>query len=173
VTVPGVRVASVRRTVLVAGALLAGQALLCAVIGVVTFGERGGEPADVRVAGPRFAPPPVAPSAPGPSPTRSAAAKQRGAVRSSMSRPVSPPAGPPSRSSSPAPREAGPVASQPPAVTTPPEVIGLPPPPSAGAPAPPVVNEPCDTEGLIGMTVTGQVVRCAHGLGGMLRWRPV
>jgi hypothetical protein len=64
VTVPGVRVTSVRRTVLIAVALVTGQALLCGLIGFLTFGNdepRSPTPAaEPQLAGPPLVVPPAA-----------------------------------------------------------------------------------------------------------------
>ena len=176
-TVPDVRVTSVRRTVTVAGALVAGQALLCVVIGFVTFGDPEDEAPSVQAAVPRLVVPPTVP------PSRPAAGEKFAAVSSTTPRPTltkqrSSPAG---STSSPAgrvpPASAAPEAS----VTSPPNVGLLPPssstpepePEPDDTPEPAVVHERCDTEGATSRTATGKAVRCERGRDGDLRWRLV
>jgi len=179
VTVPDVRVTSVRRTVTVAGALIVGQASLCVVIGFVTFGGRDDATPGAHAAAPQIAVPPAISPSPNPSPSRSAAGEKLAAVRSTTPRPTSPapttdrerssPAG----STAPASTPAAPVSS----TTSPPDLGLVPSSSSAPAPGdtpePAVVNARCDTEGATGRTGTGKAVRCERTRDGDLRWRLV
>ncbi|MGW4944926.1 hypothetical protein ACWEOZ_25430 [Actinoplanes sp. NPDC004185] len=181
-TMPGVRVTSVRRTVRVAVALVAGQALLCGVIGFVTFGgddaKSSGRAAEPQLAGP----PIVVPSTNSPPPSDQAgrpvgaSTKQTRterptspapvAVRRSTTRSISP-----SRTAT---APAAPV--PPPAPTTSPTNRALLPPsaPAPGDDAPiPVADEPCDDEGATDRTAEGKAVRCERDRNGDLRWRLV
>jgi hypothetical protein len=183
VTVPGVRVTPVRRTVIVAVALVTGQALLCAIIGFVTFGGTDDAAPTAGAAGPRLAGPPIVVSPTGaPSPSRSAASKRRSSTRSTAEiRPTSP--APTSRPARRAPT--GPAASPSivPVVPAPPvpsvsllPPIDLFPRPSAESSdptAPAVANARCDDEGATSETAGGEAVRCVRGRTGELRWRLV
>jgi hypothetical protein len=197
VTVSGGQATSVRRTVRVAAALVAGQALLCGIIGFVTFDDPVPAQPAARAADPRLDGPPLggprldepgAGGSPGPrsdvpssgGPSGSAAAHRR-LSREATSRPVTrtprptgvrtapaPPAGVP------APPGAGPGVPAPPApppVTSPPAALL----PSAGdeVPAPVEVGERCDEVGATGHTAAGRPVRCVRGHDGDLRWWPV
>ena len=183
-TVPGVRVTSVRRTVGVAVALVTGQALLCAVIGIVTFSGKSTSAPGAQAVPPQLAgPPPVVPSASTPPAGAPADRPEPGTTHSGrIELPTSPPASvavrnsatrriSPSRTTSPAP--AGPTAP----ATSPPD-LGLVQPsdavPEEDAPIPVVEErERCDDEGAAGRTAEGKAVRCERGRDGDLRWRLV
>jgi hypothetical protein len=179
---PGVRVTSVRRTVVVAGALVAGQALLCGIIGFVTFGGGDDKATGARAAEPLAGPPVVLPP-PSDAPDGEPAKRARTAdPRSTRSR--RPPAPKARRSSATlaiSPSRTLPVPVVPSAPPTP--VPSTSPtdrsllPPSVPAPAEdtpaPVVDEQCDVEGLIGRTADDKAVRCERGPDGDLRWRLV
>ena len=177
---PGLRATSVRRTVVVAVALVTGQALLCAVIGFVTFGDHGRPaPAGPRAAEPLAGPPVAvpAPVLPEPSATSRAPRKRGKAHVSSSARPARP------ATTSPVPRRSSGAPAPEPAVTSPAATAPAPEPPSpiSLVPAepveesdpPPVLGEPCDDEGATGRTAEGRAVRCEPGRGGDLRWRAV
>jgi hypothetical protein len=192
VTVSGGQVTSVRRTVRVAAALVAGQALLCGVIGFVTFDDeaetepaaRAAPPlADPQIGVPRPGGPRPAPSsAPGiDAPSGSAAAVRRWS-REAASRAVPRPAPSAVLPASPAPPPgppaspgAVPVPPAPPAQVTSPPAGLLPSAPAAedDLHAPVEVGERCDEAGALGWTARGRIVRCARGHDGDLRWRPV
>lgn len=174
----GMRVTPVRRTVAVAVALVTAQALLCGVIGFVTFDDRGDATAGARAAGPQiFMPPTAAPSVSTAPPAASALSGRR-AIR------------PPAATSNPASRPpssavSGPPPPAPPASPPAPSTIAIPPapPPEGLAPssAPPPEDEEieapvrlgsrCDKEGAFGRTAEGEIVRCLRGRHGDLRWR--
>ena len=181
---PGVRVTSVRRTVRIAVALVTGQALLCGIIGFVTFGGKDETPPRVRAAEPQLAGPPlvVPGTSPPPSPSerpersRSATTKQTrterptsptapASVRSTATRSVSP-----SRTVTPPPPVPPPTAT-----TSPTDRALLPPssPVSGDDPLIPVADEPCDERGATGRTADGKAVRCERDRDGDLRWRLV
>ncbi|UQU66120.1 hypothetical protein COUCH_07445 [Couchioplanes caeruleus] len=184
-TMPGLRATSVRRTVIVAVALVTGQALLGAVIGFMTFDRADEAPAPARAAEPAVAPPIVVPPASMPAPTEASRPPRKRAVADASSGTRGP-----GRASSASAR----TVTEPPAapaapqlrttVPTPPPSSG-PPPPAPPAPGlvpspdvdepedPPVVREPCEDEGATGRTDDGKVVRCERGRDGKLRWRPV
>ena len=174
---PGMRVTSVRRTVRVAVALVTGQALLCGIIGFVTFDSD--EPASrPGASAPLLAGPPIAaPATSVPPPTERAKRAEPGTARSTRTeRPASPPASAGVRTS--ATRKVKPslevrIPRKPVPSTSPPDRELLLPPPS---PAPaddapvPVVQEPCDDEGATGRTAGGQAVTCRRDRRGELRW---
>jgi hypothetical protein len=185
---PGVRVTSVRRTVVVAVGLLTGQALLCGVIGFVTFGDRSGAAPRGRAAEPQLAGPPIVASSPGVQPSSGGPVEPAGprtprATRTGL--PVTPPApaavrqrttrpAGPTRSSS------APVLPAPPApAPSPTDRALLPPSPPASsapqedAPLPVVEKERCADEGATGSTAEGKAVRCERARDGELRWRLV
>ncbi|GID94753.1 hypothetical protein ACFQFC_29250 [Amorphoplanes digitatis] len=185
-TTSGLRVTPVRRTVAIAVALVTGQALLCGVIGVVTFGEPGDTKTGARAAGPEFrGPPAVAPTASVPPAVAGPSAKHstrrpEAAPTRTASRPP-PPAetpGPPARPALPQTAIALPPA--PPDTGTPSSALV---PPPAPPPAPPADGEEtqapvrvwdrCDEEGAAGLTADGRAVRCLRGRHGDLRWRLV
>ena len=171
---PGMRVTSVRRTVCVAVALVTGQALLCAIIGFVTFD--GDEPASrPGAAAPQLAGPPIAPPATGvPPPTGPVKRAKPGTARSTRTeRPTSPPTPAGVRTS--ATRKVKPSLEiripRPAPSTSPPDRELKPPSPVPVADAPvPVVQEPCDDEGATGRTAGGQAVTCRRDRRGELRW---
>ncbi|MEU4222615.1 hypothetical protein, partial [Actinoplanes sp. NPDC026623] len=85
------RVTPVRRTVAVAVALVTAQALLCGVIGVVTFDDRGDATAGARAAGPQMVvPPTAAQSARAPQPAVSASSGRHTIRPSATTPPASP-----------------------------------------------------------------------------------
>jgi hypothetical protein len=185
VTVPGVRVTSVRRTVRVAVALVTGQALLCGIIGFVTFGDRSEPAPGARAAEPQLAGPPLVlpvPSAPleGDRPER----RKPGVAKTGRTqRTVEPPASAPVRNAatrvltpSPTAPAAPPAPPSPPPVpaTTPTDRSLVPPSaPSDDGPPVPVAGEPCEQEGATGTTADGKAVLCRRDRAGDLRWRLV
>jgi hypothetical protein len=177
---PGVRVTSVRRTVRVAVVLVAGQALLCGIIGFVTFGGHDAAPRP-RLTAPQLAAPPIVVPTPSPGPASELA---RGATPGSVRLtragwPTSPPTSAavrrPTRTISPSVTVTVPAAPAPPPVPsgTPTDRSLLSPPTSGGpvedAPVP-VAGEPCDDEGATGRTADGKAVRCERDRDGGLRW---
>jgi hypothetical protein len=172
----------------VAVLLVVGQALLCGVIGFVTFGGKQ----EHLSAAPRTADAPVvvdphptgrATSAPTSSGTASRhlfrsqrpATARTPVVAPSSPVPSSPPALTPFVTTSSAPtagtREPTPSATpgDPTPATTPPDLALLPPEKNDA----PVVRGICENEGSSGRTKDGQAVRCTRGHDGRLRWRPV
>jgi len=198
---PGVRVTSVRRTVVVAVALVTGQALLCGIIGFVTFGDRGGAPPGGGAAEPQVAGPPIVlPPSSGPPADEPAGRPEPGSPKPVRTeRPTSPPGpaaarGSATRAAGPSRTTSAPVAPEPPPVPVPstsPDRELLPPAapgPGDGAPGdggpggdgpgddvpePVVEKEPCDEAGATGATAEGKVVRCERDRNGELRWRLV
>jgi hypothetical protein len=188
---PGVRVTSVRRTVVVAVALVTGQALLCGIIGFVTFGDHGGAPPGVRAAEPQLAGPPIVlPPSSAPTTGAPTARPTSGTPRPVRTeRPTSPPAPTAARDSAPrkstrparttsAPTPAAPEPPPVPAVTPTDQTLLPPafpasPAPADDAPEPVVEKEPCDEAGATGTTVEGKPVRCERARDGELRWRLV
>jgi hypothetical protein len=176
VTEPVAR-ASVRRTVRVAVALVAGQAVLCAVIGWVTFGSgHAHRPGPVRTVEPLAAkplviPPPVV--TPPPRPPRSSAAPSA-AKKDTTS------ASPSARPSSRQPRSA-PASVAEPARSPRPDSPPLPPAgPALSVPSPSSDDEvqspvklldPCDPVDAPGLTVAGLSLRCVKGDDGRLHWQ--
>jgi hypothetical protein len=162
---------SVRRTVRVAVALVLGQALLCALIGWLTFGSghahpRGPVPTSEPLAGkPLVIPPPVVvppPRPPRPSAEPSVTKKVRTASPSERpsTRPPSSPTSTPARSPV---RQASPT-GQP--------ALALPTPPTADPVQSPVkVLDVCAPEDAIGLTAEGVPVTCVLGRDGNLRWQ--
>jgi hypothetical protein len=186
VTEPVAGAPSVRRTVRVAVALLAGQALLCAVIGWLNFGPSPAHRGAARPVDPLAAPPFVAPapsagrvktSAATPRPTRTSAKEKAPTTR--PPRPTLPPPDPESPSivdaPSPAASSLEPVQPAPPETT--PELGTRPPPPSPSpsdkVQAPVKVSDDCAPEGALGKTSNGTNVRCVRKADGELRWEIV
>lgn len=190
-TEPAAGTARVRRTVRVAAALVAGQVLLGAVIGWVTFGESSPTPQAAGRIEPPAAPLPVVPpetSGPGPAVTVPPEPPVRPGASPSRVRSTKRPAGGPAR---PARTRTTAPAPQPPAEEPPPQlVISLPPSPtvlpSGGpgrgrrtpppAPSPSVqgpvrVGDRCEPEGAAGRTADDRPVLCARGDDGELRWQ--
>lgn len=173
---PGVRVTSVRRTVLVAVTLVTAQALLGGIIGFVTFGGDRDAPAPAA-AEPQLAGPPVVlpSSAPTPAARLSIAASR--AVRTE--RPTSPQPPPErtpvTRTSSPAPATSKTPTPLPPmpTISIPDPDLVAPVPPAVEDPPVPVVGESCDVPGAEGRTADDKAVRCLRGRDGRLRWRLV
>ena len=193
-TVPGVRVTSVRRTVRVAVALVIGQALLGGLIGIVTFAGGAASRPGASAAGPQLAGPPVVVPTPGPpppspppgAPTAGAPTErpEPGTVRSGRMRwPTSSTAPVAVRTSAtrtigPAPTTSAPRVRSPAPTTSSPDSALVPPPlpaPEGDTPAPVVEQDRCADEGAIGWTVTGELVRCERDRrgDGELRWRRV
>ncbi|GAA3339980.1 hypothetical protein GCM10020358_25800 [Amorphoplanes nipponensis] len=177
------RVTSVRRTVRVAVALVIGQALLCGIIGFLTFGGRGEPAPGARAAEPQLAGPPLVAPAPSVPPDGDRPERRKpGVARTSRTqRPAAPPASAAVRNSAtrligpsptvPPPPAAAPV--PPPTPTTSPTDRSLLPPssPVSGDDPPvPVVGEPCEEEGATGRTADGKAVRCERDPDGDLRW---
>jgi hypothetical protein len=175
VTEPVAR-ASVRRTVRVAVALVAGQAVLCAVIGWVTFGSghahRPGPVPTVEplAAKPLVIPPPVVlpPPRPPRSPATPSAAKKdttsaSPSARPSTREPRSTPASvaEPARSprSGPSPPPEGPALAVPS------------PTPDDQVQSPVKLLDPCDPVDALGLTVAGLSLRCVKGDDGSLHWQ--
>ncbi|RSM69881.1 hypothetical protein DMB66_10150 [Actinoplanes sp. ATCC 53533] len=180
-TVPGVRVTSVRRTVGIAVALVTGQALLCGVIGIVTFSDRSTSAPAAQAPEPQLAgPPPVVPSAGTPPVDAPAGRPEPGTTRyGRIELPTSPQASVAVRNS--ATRTVGPsrtasVSPAPAPATSPSDLALIPPSPAApedDAPIPAVERERCDDEGALGETAAGKAVRCERDRRGDLRWRVV
>jgi hypothetical protein len=167
-------------------ALLAGQAVLCAVIGWVTFGPSETGPQGKSAVAP-LAGLPIVASAPNVRPPATTTTpttpnrKKKASPRSSSYAPVLPPAppvedvddGPPTEDPSPS------------ALIAPAPTTTLPPPgpelAGSGSPTPTptpstqrsvVVNEPCTPEGGFGLTDEDQTLRCDL-VGGELVWRTI
>jgi hypothetical protein len=171
VTEPDPRASPVRRTVLVALALVAGQLALCAVIGWLTFGDRW-HPASTTApgvaappAGGADEPPRVRPGSRTPAPTRPVKARRSvdpepGAVRTAVP--------PPPRRSRPT-RGAAPVSPAP--VRTPtPDAALVPPEPSPQIQEPVRPDTSCAPVNAEGRTADGKPVRCLRARDGVLRW---
>jgi len=177
VTEPVARVSPVRRTVTIAGALIASQALLCAVIGWVTFGghdHSGGSSA--RAAEPKLGPalvlPPVsvAPVLPSPSTHH----PSRPAATTSTTPATSQPPAKPARVRPTVPRSpvASPPAPKPPA-TAPAKgsVVVLPTPSATEVQGNVVIGDKCSPEGADGVTAKDVAVRCVADANGNLSWQ--
>ena len=173
-TEPVTRATSVRRTVTVATVLVLSQAVLCAVIGWVTFG--GKEPAhsqpraDGALLGPAIVVPPASvPPVVTPGPTHQSAKPVK--ERSSTPKPT---AARVRLSPSAAPRRTPGeimVAPSPPAATISAgsDLVSQ---PSASAPQSDVeVGKPCDPEGADGVTADDVAVRCLRDDSGDLVWQ--
>ncbi|MEV6596856.1 hypothetical protein AB0M36_08345 [Actinoplanes sp. NPDC051346] len=171
-TLPGLRGTPVRHTVIVAVGLVTGQALLCAVIGFLTFDGRGDAPsARSRVAAPLLDPPIVVMSTlPAPVDSSRVPSRHVGAQLSRSARPVrSATPGPSRATTAPAPPTttvAAPVPSTAPG-SLPPTV------PEDRRPKRPEVGAPCEEEGLTGESGDGRELRCEWDRYGHLRWRTV
>ncbi|GAA2545716.1 hypothetical protein GCM10010435_13500 [Winogradskya consettensis] len=158
----------------VAVMLVVGQALLCGVIGFVTFGGKQ----EHLSAAPRTADAPVVVD-PHPTGRPASAPPSSGTASRRLSRSRLPPAPPPvvtptSRPSSSPPAltpfvATSPAPTSPAATTTPPDLALLPPEKDDA----PVVRGICEIEGSTDRTKDGQAVRCTRGHDGRLRWRPV
>lgn len=183
-TVPDVRVTSVRRTVGVAVALVTGQALLCGIIGVVTFGGENTPAPGAPAVEPQLAGPPVVVPPRSTPPAEPVRHPEPGSTSSGrIERPPAPPASPAVRSSATrtivpsrtvsAPPPAAPVTSPPGLGLLPPSPVPSSSAPKENAPPPVVLWERCDDEGATAETVDGQAVRCTRGRDGDLRWRRV
>ncbi|MFI5490921.1 hypothetical protein [Actinoplanes sp. NPDC051859] len=184
-TMPAVRGTSVRRTVTVAVGLLTGQALLCAVLGFLTY-EEDAPRTQQRAAGPLVDAPIPAPKVTQPAPGESArSAHGRAGTQLSRNGLPAPPA--PSTSSAPS----GPVrivpspkwtalptttpaadpSTEPPAPPMPPPLPSRP--PEDGRRPTPRIGQPCEEEDATGRTRGGRAVRCLRERGGELRWQPI
>jgi hypothetical protein len=193
VTVPVAR-ASARRTVRVAAALVAGQAVLCAVIGYVTLGGHATRDTNAaRTDNPLAAHPFVRPAPAPPSPT-TAAPKQPAAAKSTIGRPAAtarsrrspeltptPPAAesPPDVLVAPAGPPTGPTTPTGPPTTPSPDATsstgqsGQPPSPPASLPTQEsvTVGESCAPVDAPGVTTDGIVAHCVSSDDGVLRWQ--
>ncbi|GAA2508356.1 hypothetical protein Ahu01nite_060360 [Winogradskya humida] len=154
----------------VAVMLVVGQALLCGVIGFVTFGGKQ----EHLSAAPRTADAPVVvdpkPVDPHPSSRATSAPPSSGMASRRLTRSQRPTTPPPVSTPPSSPPALTPfVATSPPSTTTPPDLALLPPEKDDA----PVVREICEIEGSTGRTKDGQAVRCTRGHDGRLRWRPV
>ena len=184
-TQAGARVLSARRTVRIALALVTGQALLCAVIGWVTFGTP-----DDRRSGPRgpittltdppFALPQLPAAAPSGSPStarprRSAGSVDRSPVRSTAraTRSARPPASVRARPRPVTPSAATPSTARPTKSSLPAAPPADPEPSGGGVgfEAPVVVGQRCDRRGELELTEDGVEVRCTRDRAGVLRWQ--
>jgi hypothetical protein len=176
----------------VATALLVGQALLCALIGWLTFGatrdSAGRAPAPVDpLAGapvviprpnvPPPEPPPVPPPTSAPA-TAKATATSIEPSKSSSSRPApsrsTPPPRPPGAALLVPPRLASTRAATPTPPTDPGKTIDprvAPPTPAPAVQEPVVAGEPCDPAGALGRTADGVLLVCFRDSDGTLRWR--
>jgi hypothetical protein len=196
VTVPVAR-ASARRTVRVAAGLVAGQAVLCAVIGYVTLGNHGtGGTNAARILAPIAGDPmkvPLVAVPPSPSPTTEAPKPPPAATSTTARKPASSHSrhGP---EPTPAPTTAAEeapgilVGASPP--TTEPATL----PPSApssdststtpssetAAPSPPVsqstpvtAGDICEPENAQAITTDGKAALCLSGTDGVLRWQTI
>ena len=177
-TEPVARVSSVRRTVTIAGALIASQAVLCAVIGWVTFGghdHSGGSSA--RAAEPNLGPalvvPPVSVAPVLPTPSTHRPSHLAGAVPTATA--TSTPAWKPPRVRSTIPRSptASPAAPKPPPATAPAKgsVVVLPTPSATEVQGNVVIGEKCSPEGADGVTAADVAVRCVADKDGDLIWQ--
>jgi hypothetical protein len=197
VTVPVAR-ASARRTVRVAAALVAGQAVLCAVIGYVTLGGPATRDTNAARTGDPLAARPFARPAPAvspPSPT-TVAPEQSAVAKSTAARPAAParPRHPPKLTPTPPTAESPPdVLVAPPGPPTGPTTIPTPGPPTtsspdapsstgqSGQPPPPpaslptqesvTVGESCAPVDASGVTTDGIVAQCVSSDDGVLRWQ--
>jgi hypothetical protein len=176
VTEPVARVTSVRRTVTIAGALIASQAVLCAVIGWVTFGghgDSGGSKA--RAAEPNLGPalviPPASVAPVLPSAHHSSHPAATEPTTAATSKPSwKPPRVPTVTSRSPS---ASPAAPKPPPATGPAKgsVVIKPTPSATEVQGNVVIGDKCDPEGADGVTATDVAVLCVRTAGGDLIWR--
>jgi hypothetical protein len=194
VTVPVAR-ASARRTVRVAAGLVAGQAVLCAVIGYVTLGGGPGSPTTngAWMGGPLAARPISLPTptvlltspttvAPDPPPRTGAStharpapdsgSRQRSGVTPTPTPAESPPdvlagtSDPPPTATSPSP----PPASTAAAPEAPSSFTDSPPSPQATQLSV-TIGDVCDPVDAPGVTTDGRPVRCASDIDGVLHWR--
>jgi hypothetical protein len=165
---------SVRRTVRMAVALVAGQAVLCAVIGWVTFGAGHPhrpsaaptvEPLAVK---PLVIPPPVI--VPPPRPPRSSAAPSTGRKASTAVSSERSSSTPTPRPSSSRPAAARPAAGRA-ATPDPPALVVPSPAPDDVVQSPVTVPDVCDPVDARGLTADGVSVTCVVGRDGVLRWQ--
>ena len=161
---------SVHRTVRVAVALIAGQALLCGVVGWVTFGAGPARHSSAPVptveplAGKPLTIPTPAP--PPPRPPKSSASSSPSARESSVKAVPATTATRPRPTSKPAARI--PLKQ----VSPPPPVPALPIPASADPVQSPVeLFDVCAPAGALGRTADGVSVRCVLGIDGTLHWQ--
>ena len=173
-TEPGARATSVRRTVTVATALVASQAVLCAVIGWITFGG-GDEPAHskARAAEPLLGPPIVVPPA-SVAPVGSLSATPHHSparIARSTLKPTSAPAravGPPA---SPGRTGATEIAPKPPVTTHGTNLAPRPTPSASEVQRNAEVGKQCDPEDANGVTADDIAVRCVRDSDGNLVWQ--
>lgn len=182
-TVPVAR-AYVRRNVRVAAALVAGQVVLCVVIGYMALGgphvHRAAppqalepQPPATAIAPPELtAPSPAVQAAPEPPVTDTDPAIVPAAART----PRRSPAPPPDTTAAPAPDPAAPpVVITPLADTSSPSPSADPStsPEAVRSQTPVSIGDPCDQEGELGSTANGTVVVCTADAQGNLTWQPV
>jgi cytoskeletal protein RodZ len=166
---------SVRRTVAVATALVASQAVLCAVIGWVTFGGKDAAHSQPRAAEPLLGPPLVVPPVTVVPVTTPPSHHPEKADKTATSAPrhTSAPARVSASAEASPSIEALPAAPSPPATS--PTVSGLVRPaatPSPSATQPDVeVGATCDPENADGLTTDGVAVRCLRDDDGNLVWQ--
>jgi hypothetical protein len=172
---------SVRRTVRMAVALVAGQAALCAVIGWVTFGaghpDRPGNAAqavDPLADPPQIEPPATA--APAPPGSATVPPAPPAAKASTSTRASSHPAAPKPHRSTPARAAPVPAPRQSAAAPRPSPPGGQaelqhPSPAPTGTQSGAVLGEPCDPVGAPGLTVDHIVLHCILGIDGNQSWQ--
>jgi hypothetical protein len=183
VSEPAARVTSVRRTVSVAAALVAGQAVLCAVIGWVTFGGSG-QAHSIARAEPDLGPALVVPPA-SVAPVMPAAPGRKRVPTLSSSPAVSSPtaseevpvvlAAPPAETPSPAQSPTSAVPPQPPTATSPAPTGN----PARATPLPTdsavvtgvELGDVCELENADGRTKADVLVRCLRDKAGLLVWQ--
>jgi hypothetical protein len=180
----------VRRTVRVAVALVAGQLLLCTVIGWVTFSHpRERAHRDSAAVDQMVVPPiPIAPSpsppapSPTPAPTPTTAIPRKHSTHQVDRAPPATTAQPAVEAATGGPAAAAPATtSESPQVTLLPPAASVVPAPSPSASATPteaveepvVAGAPCDRLGALGRTADGVDVRCLPDRQGRLRWKIV
>jgi hypothetical protein len=174
VTEHGARATSVRRTVTVATALVASQAVLCGVIGWITFGgtNQSARSAAEPFLGPPIVVPPagVAPVVPPSSARRQAPVTSRA---SSTPRPTSAPARTAAAPSPPRSTVAATETSPSPTGTSPADTgLVIRPTPSASETQGNVeVGKECAPEDAVGSTAEDVAVLCARDRGGNLIWQ--
>jgi hypothetical protein len=161
---------SVRRSVVIATALVVSQALLCAVIGWVTFDHHDRSGSSAEAAGPVLTPPVVVPSASVrpvlPSRTLGESRLLRNPTKADE--PTIPTQSPPV---SLAPPSAAPPSAAPSSAGPPLGFQAEPSPSESAIQQDAIPGKPCDPAGADGITHTGQAVRCRKGRSGDLIWR--
>jgi hypothetical protein len=177
VTEPAAQPTSVRRTVTVATALVLSQAVLCGVIGWVTFGGKDPAPARPRADGTLFGPAVVVPPA-SVAPVTTTPPAHRAARPEKAPRHVEQPA--PTRSKAGPPAEPSPVVEAASAVPEPSvtaragsNLVRPSPAPSSSATVQigADVGKPCAPAGAAGLTTDGVAVSCLPDRTGDLVWQ--